>query len=144
MLKHYATKSALEIQKASDPNSCKVSYKEINEKRSALNIDLKTTLGKVPNKKKEKIDAKSAELSQIKDDNSVTLSKSLSSHQSQIDQVELESALDFQLQDSNFELMATIRAHTCYWKSSDTALFIMQQLCTNDNENEPNMSVALS
>jgi len=50
-----------------------------------------------------------------------------------IEQVELESALDFQLQDSNFELMATLRAHTCYWKSSDTALFILSQLIINDS-----------
>ena len=51
-----------------------------------------------------------------------------------IDQVELESALDYQLQDSYIELYAALRAHTCYWKSSDTALFIMQQLCINDTE----------
>lgn len=51
-----------------------------------------------------------------------------------IEQVELENALDFQLQDSNFELMATLRAHTCYWKSTDTALFILNQLITNDQK----------
>lgn len=49
-----------------------------------------------------------------------------------IEQVELETALDFQLQDSNFELMATLRAHGCYWKSPDNALFIMTQLCEGD------------
>lgn len=110
----------------------------MNEKRAALNVDLKSTLTKIPGKKKEKVDAKSAELSQIKEkddlSSSASFNKSLNIEKSQIDQVELEAALDYQLQDSNFELMATIRAHTCYWKSSDTALFIMQQLCTNDNE----------
>jgi hypothetical protein len=45
---------------------------------------------------------------------------------------ELESALDYQLQDSSFELVAKLKAHIGYWKSSDVAMFIIQQLCTND------------
>jgi hypothetical protein len=45
LLKHYATKSPLEIQKATEPYT-KYSYKEMNEKRSALDIDLKSTLSK--------------------------------------------------------------------------------------------------
>jgi len=47
----------------------------------------------------------------------------------QIDQVELEYALDYQLQDSTNELYAALKAHSCYWKSGDVALFIIQQLC---------------
>ena len=50
-----------------------------------------------------------------------------------IEQVELETGLDFQLQDSNFELMATLRAHGCYWKNPDTALFIMTHLLEGDS-----------
>lgn len=46
--------------------------------------------------------------------------------------IELDEAIDYQLQESNFELMAAYKAHSCYWKSSDVALFIMQQLCQND------------
>jgi hypothetical protein len=49
ILKHYATKSALEIQKTSEATilkSGKVSYRELNEKRIALNVDLKSTLTK--------------------------------------------------------------------------------------------------
>ncbi len=50
----------------------------------------------------------------------------------QIDQVELEYALDYQLQDSTNELYAALKAHSCYWKSADVALFIMQQLCNKE------------
>lgn len=130
VLKHYATKSPVEILKSSDPNCIKISYKELNEKRMALNTDLKSALTKMPSgKKKDKIDPKSAELNQLKEE-----VKPQFSLNDKIDQVELEAALDYQLVESNFELMATLRAHTCYWKSADTALFIMQQLCTNDDE----------
>jgi hypothetical protein len=37
IIKHYSTKSPIEIQKSSDP-SAKISYKELNEKRSAINL----------------------------------------------------------------------------------------------------------
>ena len=47
---------------------------------------------------------------------------------------ELDEELDFQLQEANFELMATLKAHSCYWKSSDVALFLMRQLCQNDDK----------
>jgi hypothetical protein len=46
---------------------------------------------------------------------------------------ELETGLDFQLQDSNFEFVAAIRAHTNYWRSSDVALFIMKHVCLSDD-----------
>jgi hypothetical protein len=47
VLKNYATKAPLEIQKSSDSATAKISYKEMNEKRSALlNVDLKATLSK--------------------------------------------------------------------------------------------------
>lgn len=116
----------------------------MNERRSALNVDLKSTLSKGGSaKKKDKGDARSAELNQIKEEistfSSVIAATTNTSLQSSppatvgpIDQVELESAIDFQLQDSNFELVAAIRAHTGYWKSSDVGMFIIHQLCVND------------
>lgn len=130
VLKHYATKSPVEIIKSSDPSFSKFSYKELNGKRNPISTDLKSALTKIPGgKKKEKNDPKSAELNQLKDD-----LKSTNSFNDSIDQVELEDALDYQLTESNFELMAALKAHTCYWKSSDTALFIVQHLFTNDND----------
>ncbi|CAF0849369.1 unnamed protein product [Brachionus calyciflorus] len=133
VLKHYATKSPIEILKSSDLNSLKVSYKELNERRSALNIDLKSVLSKASSgKKKDKIDPKSAELNQLKDEPKLTASNS----DNRIDQVELERALDYQLIESNFEIVATLRAHTCYWKSADTALFIMQKLCSDNDDDD--------
>lgn len=48
--------------------------------------------------------------------------------------VELDDGIDYQLQESSFEIVATFKAHSCYWKSSDVALFIMQQLCQNDKK----------
>lgn len=129
VLKHYATKSPVEIIKSSDTGFSKLSYKELNGKRNPISSDLKSALTKIPGgKKKEKNDPKSAELNQLKDD-----TKSTNSFSDSIDQVELEDALDYQLSESNFELMAALKAHTCYWKSSDTALFIVQHLFTNDN-----------
>lgn len=130
VLKHYATKSPVEIIKSSDPGFSKFSYKELNAKRTPISSDLKSALTKIPSgKKKEKYDPKSAELNQLKED-----TKSNISYGDSIDQVELEDALDYQLSESNFELMAALKAHTCYWKSSDTALFIVQNLFSNDND----------
>ncbi|RNA34157.1 Phospholipase [Brachionus plicatilis] len=130
VLKHYATKSPVEIMRSSDPGCLKLSYKELNAKRNPISSDLKTALAKNPvAKKKDKNDSKSVELNQFKED-----TKSTNSLGDSMDQVELEDALDYQLSESNFELMAALKAHTCYWKSSDTALFIVQNLITNDND----------
>jgi hypothetical protein len=79
ILKHYATKSPIEIQKNGD-----VCYKELNKKRSALNVDLKSTLSTKASfiKKKDKGDAKSAELDQIKEEtNKLTSSPNKTSSQ---------------------------------------------------------------
>jgi hypothetical protein len=46
----------------------------------------------------------------------------------------LEEGIDYQLVDTNFEIVAALKAHTGYWKSSDVALFIIQQLCQNDKK----------
>ncbi len=125
----------------------------MNEKRSALNIDLKSALSRAPSKKKEK-DSKTAELNKITNEevainfnvsttstNTISVaspkantSLGASANPNQIDQVELESALDYQLQDSSFEFVAAFKAHTSYWRSADTAFFIMQQLCLSDHE----------
>jgi hypothetical protein len=34
----------------------------------------------------------------------------------------------YQLQESNFDFMALFTSHDSYWKSKDTALFIMSKL----------------
>ena len=57
--------------------------------------------------------------------------------------LDLESGFDFKLKNT-FKLdridhpltlsIVAWQAHTCYWNSEDTALFIMSQLCTNDSE----------
>ncbi len=71
ILKHYATKSPIEVQKTPVP------YKEMNEKRSALNIDLKSALSKSASKHKkdatksyQQDSSKSAELNQLKEESS--------------------------------------------------------------------------
>ena len=66
ILKHYITKSPSEIERASDVSK-KGFQKDASERRSALDIDLKSALTRATtnlNKKKEK-DSKSAELSQM-------------------------------------------------------------------------------
>jgi hypothetical protein len=83
-LKHYSTKAPIDLQKAAD-HATKTTYKDLNEKRTALNVDLKSVLfpknkslnifiilsllrllinSFVSDKKKEK-DSKSAELGQV-------------------------------------------------------------------------------
>jgi hypothetical protein len=81
-LKHYATKSPIEIQKHGD-----VCYKELNKKRSALNVDLKSALSKSFIKKKDKGDAKSAELDQIKEEASKLSNSPSKTSPQDIDQV---------------------------------------------------------
>ena len=67
VLKNYSTKAPLEIQKASDFTK-QTALKEQSDKRAPLNVDLKSALTKTPTKKKDK-DSKSAELSQMKEEN---------------------------------------------------------------------------
>ncbi len=43
ILKHYSTKAPVDLQKQADTVT-KITYKELNEKRSALNVDLKSVL----------------------------------------------------------------------------------------------------
>lgn len=52
--------------------------------------------------------------------------------------LELEHAIDFQLQESNFEFMAVLTSHNCYWKSSDLQLFIANQLIASNDEHNVN------
>lgn len=131
IIKNYSIKSPLEILK-SDVMP-KVTYRELNEKRAISNATSQESNKSVLSAARIGKGKKDKEL-----DDSVAFNHTGISIQGQtssplIEQVELESALDFQLQDSNFELMATLRAHTCYWKSPDTALFILNQLITNDS-----------
>lgn len=127
--------------------------KELYEKRSALDVDLKNALTKstiTSGIKRREKDSRSAELSQIRDENGTTKQSSQltglgrSANSPTIEQVELDEAIDFQLQESSFELMAAFKAHSCYWKSPDVALFIMHQLCQNDEKTNPVSQVRLS
>ncbi len=129
IIKHYTNKSPLEIQKSDV--APKISYKELNEKRTAFNLSNEAGYANKNSKgSRNKKDKELEESVSYRESNGI----SLQGNSPTIEQVELERALDFQLQDSNFELMATLRAHTCYWKSSDTALFISSQLILNDSE----------
>lgn len=88
ILKHYTSKSPIEMMRASDVAK-KGFQKDLNEKRLVLDVDLKSSLSKPKhqNKNKEK-DSRSAELTQIKDDNfTVTLSTTRSANSPTIDQV---------------------------------------------------------
>jgi phospholipase DDHD1 len=129
IIKHYTNKSPLEIQKSDV--APKISYKELNEKRTAFNLSNEAGYANKNSKSsRNKKDKELEESVSYRESSGI----SLQGNSPTIEQVELERALDFQLQDSNFELMATLRAHTCYWKSSDTALFILSQLILNDSE----------
>jgi hypothetical protein len=46
--------------------------------------------------------------------------------------IKLDNAIDYQLQESSFELMALLTSHNCYWKSNDAALFISTKLIQNE------------
>lgn len=68
----------MEIQRASDVAK-KGFQKEVNEKRQALDFDLKIALSKPTSalKRRETKDSHSAELSQIKDENGINVRHSL-------------------------------------------------------------------
>lgn len=153
ILKHYTSKTPIEMARASDVAK-KGFQKELYEKRSALDVDLKNALTKstiTSGLKRREKDSRSAELSQIKDENGPTRQSAQqltgmgrSANSPTIEQVELDEAIDFQLQESSFELMAAFKAHSCYWKSPDVALFIMHQLCQNDEKTNPVSQLRLS
>lgn len=129
IIKHYSLKSPLDIFK-SDVLP-KVTYRELNEKRATSTLTSQESVKSTTSSKSGKNNKKDKEL-----DDSVAFHSagvSLNANTPSIEQVEIETALDFQLQDSSFELMATLRAHICYWKSPDTGLFIMNELISNDN-----------
>lgn len=86
ILKHYITKAPNEIERASDVSK-KGFQKDASERRSALDIDLKTALTRATNIKKKEKDSKSAELSQMKDEHVSFVSNTALKGQSPIDQV---------------------------------------------------------
>lgn len=128
IIKHYSTKSPIEIIKSDTAPKYLVSYKDLNERRSAFDTVISNPNRNL-SKNRHKLDKELDETIGYNSSGVYTYNTS----NSHIDPVELENALDYQLQDSNFELMATLRAHTCYWKSPDIGLFIMTQLCVNDS-----------
>jgi hypothetical protein len=73
ILKHYSTKAPVDLQKAAD-SVTKITYKELNEKRAALNVDLKSTLFPRRKDKKKEKDSKSAELTQVETTSTLTAS----------------------------------------------------------------------
>lgn len=52
------------------------------------------------------------------------------------EEVQLEEAIDFQVQNSMFRFMDHIRSHWGYWNSSDVAYFIMSQFVYNKVESQ--------